>query len=251
MKTYRIAFIPGDGVGPEVASEAKLALEACARKFGFDVKSTIFDWNCDYYLANGRMMPNDGLEMLRNFDAVFLGSVGNPAKVPDHISLGPLLAIRQGFNEYVNLRPIRMFKGVSSPVSAATPQTVDFVVVRENTEGEYSHLGGIFFPEEAHGFATQMAVFSRKGCERVIRYAYELARREQKTLTSVSKANALNYSMVFWDQIFEEMSQKYPDVETHKLLVDAAAMFFVKKPQRFQVVVTSNLFGDILTDLKS
>ncbi len=256
MKTYRIAFIPGDGVGPEVALEARLALEACARKFSFAVEGETFGWNCDYYLAHGRMMPEDGLEALRSFDAVFLGSVGDPSKVPDHISLGPLLAIRQGFCQYVNLRPIRMLEGVSSPVTTATPQTVDFVVVRENTEGEYSHLGGIFSPDEPHGFATQMAVFSRKGCERVIRYAFELARKRKAQghmgrVTNCTKSNALNYSMVFWDKIFREVALQYPDIENDYLLVDALTMFMVSKPQRFDVIVASNLFGDIITDLGS
>ena len=256
MKTYRIAFIPGDGVGPEVAAEARRALEACARKFAFAVECATFDWNCDYYLAHGRMMPEDGLETLKAFDAVFLGSVGDPSKVPDHISLGPLLSIRQGFSQYVNLRPIRMLEGVKSPVSTATPQSVNFVVVRENTEGEYSHLGGIFSPDEPHGFATQMAVFSRKGCERVIRYAFELARRRKAEghmgrVTNCTKSNALNYSMVFWDKIFREVAAQYPDIENDYLLVDALSMFMVTRPERFDVIVASNLFGDIITDLGS
>ncbi len=256
MKTYRIAFIPGDGVGPEVALEARLALEACAQRFAFGVVCDTFDWNCDYYLAHGRMMPENALETLKTYDAVFLGSVGDPSKVPDHISLGPLLSIRQGFSQYVNLRPIRMLEGVKSPVNTATPKSVDFVVVRENTEGEYSHLGGIFSPDEPHGFATQMAVFSRKGCERVMRYAFELARRRKAQghmgrVTNCTKSNALNYSMVYWDKIFREVAAQYPDIETNYLLVDALSMFMVTRPERFDVIVASNLFGDIITDLGS
>ncbi len=256
MKTYKIAFIPGDGVGPEVALEAKLALETCAQQFSFAVECATFNWNCDYYLTHGRMMPEDGLETLKAFDAVFLGSVGDPSKVADHISLEPLLTIRKGFQQYVNLRPIRMLDGVYSPIATATPQTVDFVVVRENTEGEYSHLGGIFSPDEPHGFATQLAVFSRKGCERVIRYAFELARKRKNAghrgmVTNCTKSNALNYSMVFWDRIFREVAAQYPDIESNYLLVDALTMFMVTKPERFDVIVASNLFGDIITDLGS
>lgn len=256
MKTYKVAFIPGDGVGPEVALEAKLALEACGKAFSFNVESTVFDWNCDYYLAHGRMMPEDGLTILKGYDAVFLGSVGDPSKVADHISLGPLLTIRQGFCQYVNLRPIRMHEGVYSPVATATPQTVDFVVVRENTEGEYSQLGGMYSPDEAHGFATQMAVFSRKGCERVIRFAFELARKRKAEghmgkVTNCTKSNALNFSMVFWDKIFKEVAAQYPDIETDYLLVDALSMFMLTRPERFDVIVASNLFGDIITDLDS
>lgn len=256
MKTYKLAFIPGDGVGPEVACEAMLTLEACGKLFSFHVEDTVFDWNCDYYLKHGRMMPENGLDILRKYDAVFLGSVGDPSKVADHISLGPLLAIRQGFSQYVNLRPIRMHEGVYSPVATATPETVDFVVVRENTEGEYSQLGGLYAPDEDNGFATQMAVFSRKGCERVIRFAFELARKRKAEghkgkVTNCTKSNALNYSMVFWDKIFKEVASRYPDIETDYLLVDALSMFMLTQPGRFDVIVASNLFGDIITDLGS
>lgn len=256
MKTYRIAFIPGDGIGPEVAREARETLEACAGLFGFGVETETFDWNCDHYLRHGRMMPENGLETLRGFDAIFLGSVGDPSKVPDHISLQPLLAIRQGFEEYVNMRPIRLLKGVRTPVATATPETVDLVVVRENTEGEYSQLGGIFEPDAPNGFATQMAIFSRRGCERVIRFAFELARRRKAAggrgkVTNCTKSNALNYSMVFWDKVFREVAAQYPDIETDSLLVDALSMFMITDPGRFDVIVASNLFGDIITDLGS
>lgn len=256
MKTYRLAFIPGDGVGREVARETQLTIEACGKLFSFAVDSTTFNWDCDYYLANGLMMPEDGLETLKKFDAVFLGSVGDPAKVPDHISLGSLLAIRKGFDQYVNLRPIQLHKGVASPVATATPETVDMVVVRENTEGEYSRLGGIFAPDAPHGFATQLAVFSRVGCERVMRYAFDLARKRKAQggkgkVTNCTKSNALNYSMVYWDKIFKEVAAQYPDIETNSLLVDALSMIMLTDPGQFDVIVASNLFGDIITDLGS
>ncbi len=195
------------------------------------------------------MMPSDGIRILRSFDAILLGAVGRP-DVPDHISLRDLLLrIRHDFDEYINLRPVKLLKGASSPLAGVCPEDVDMLFVRENSEGEYSGQGAWLYIDTPQEVVIQHSVFSRKGTERVIRYAYELARKEKKTLTSVSKGNALNYSMVFWDQIFEEVSKDYPDVETHSLLVDAAAMFMVKDPKRFQIVVTSNLFGDILTDL--
>lgn len=254
MKTYSIAFIPGDGVGPEVARETDKVLQACAGIFGFGIASESYDWNCDYYLRHGRMMPENALDTLRAYDAIFLGSVGDAAKVPDHISLGPLLAIRKGFDQYVNLRPIVLHEGVDSPVVTCTPKTVDIVVVRENTEGEYSQLGGIFAPDAPHGFATQMAVFSRTGCERVMRYAFELARERKAAggrgrVTNCTKSNALSYSMVYWDKIFKEVAARYPDIETNYYLVDALSMLMITDPGQFDVIVASNLFGDIITDL--
>ena len=256
MNTYRIAFIPGDGVGPEVARETQKALEACGRLFSFAVQSETFAWDCDYYLKHGRMMPENALETLKGFDSVFLGSVGDPAKVPDHISLSSLLEIRRGFDLYVNLRPIILHRGVPTPITTATPESVDMVVVRENTEGEYSRMGGIFAPDEAHGFATQLAVFSRKGCERVIRYAFETARARKAQgkkgkVTNCTKSNALNFSMVYWDKIFREVAAGYPDIETDSLLVDALSMLLITRPGQFDVIVASNLFGDIITDLGS
>ena len=256
MNTYSLAFIPGDGVGPEVADETVKVLNACAEKYNFGITVQTFDWNCDYYLKNGRMMPEDGLDTLRGFDAIFLGSVGDAAKVPDHISLSALLTIRKGFDQYVNLRPIVLHKGVSSPVITCTPETVNMVVVRENTEGEYSQLGGIFSPNADNGFATQLAVFSRKGCERVIRYAFELARQRKAAggkgrVTNCTKSNALNYSMVFWDTIFKEVAANYPDIESNYYLVDALSMLMLTDPGQFDVIVASNLFGDIITDLGS
>ena len=250
MKTYQIAVIPGDGIGPEVMREAVKVLNAVsALDGGFNFEFTEYPWGCEYYLKTGEMMPEDGLERLKGSDAILLGAVGYPG-VPDHISLrGLLLKLRRGFDQYVNLRPVKLLEGAPCPLKGVKPGEIDMVFVRENSEGEYSGQGAWLYPDSPQEVVIQDAVFSRKGCERVIRYAYELARREGKTLTSISKANALNYSMVFWDQVFEEVGREYPDVETQSLLVDAAAMFMIKNPKRFQVVVTSNLFGDILTDL--
>ena len=250
MKTYKIAVIAGDGIGPEVISEATKTLNAVAvLDGGFRFEFTEFPWGCEYYLKTGEMMPADGIETLKSFDAILLGAVGAPG-VPDHISLRDLLLrIRHDFDQYINLRPVTLLKGASCPLKDVKPEEINMTFIRENSEGEYSGQGAWLYPNTPQEVVIQDGVFSRKGCERVIRYAYELARKEGKTLTSISKANALNYSMVFWDQIFREVGAEYPDVETRSLLVDAAAMFMVKDPKRFQIVVTSNLFGDILTDL--
>lgn len=250
VKIYQISVIPGDGIGPEVIREAVRVLNAVASLDGsFRFEFTEYPWGCEYYLHTGEMMPEDGLDRLKHSDAILLGAVGYPG-VPDHISLrGLLLKLRKGFDQYVNLRPVRLLEGAPCPLWHAETSDIDMIFVRENSEGEYSGQGAWLYPDSPQEVVIQDSVFSRRGCERVIRYAYELARREGKTLTSISKANALNYSMVFWDQIFEEVGKEYPDVETSSLLVDAAAMFMIKNPKRFQVVVTSNLFGDILTDL--
>ncbi|MBQ9348125.1 MAG: tartrate dehydrogenase [Oscillibacter sp.] len=250
MKTYQIAVIAGDGIGPEVIREEIKVLKAVAElDGGFRFNFTEYPWGCGYYLKTGEMMPADGMETLRGYDAILLGAVGYPG-VPDHISLRDLLLrIRHDFDEYINLRPVKLLKGAQCPLKGVRPEDIDMVFIRENSEGEYSGQGAWLYPDSTQEVVIQDSVFSRKGCERVIRYAYELARKERKTLTSVSKGNALNYSMVFWDQIFGEVGKEYPDVKTYSLLVDAASMFMVKNPKRFQIVVTSNLFGDILTDL--
>lgn len=244
---HKIAVIPGDGIGIEVTNEALKALNVIGEEKGIDLHFDLFPWGCDFYLKNGRMMPENGMEILKSYEAIFLGAVGDPS-VEDSISLRELLIkIRQGFNQYINLRPIKRLEGVDSILT--NNQAVDFLVIRENSEGEYAGLGELINEGKEDETALQTAVFSRKGVERVIRYAFELASKEKKKLTSVSKANALNYSMVFWDKIFNEVKNEYPDVQTETLLVDAAAMFFVKSPDRFDVIVTTNLFGDILTDL--
>ena len=250
MKNYKVAVIAGDGIGPEVLAEGIKVLKAIAKMDGkFKVEFTDFPWGCQYYLKHGKMMDEDGLEKLKDFDAIYLGAVGYPG-VPDNISLGGLLLqIRRGFDQYINLRPVKLLKGAPCPLTGVKVGDIDMTVVRENSEGEYANVGARLYPDSPQEMALQTSVFSRKGTERVIRYAYELAHKEHKTLTSISKGNALGYSMVFWDQIFKEVGQEYPDVKTYSLLVDAASMFFVKDPKRFQIVVASNLFGDILTDL--
>ena len=250
MKTYQIAVIPGDGIGPEVLAEGIKVLERAAELSGaFRFRFTYFPWGCEYYLEHGRMMDADGMERLAGFDAIYLGAVGAPG-VPDHISLWDLLlTIRKGFDQYVNLRPVKLLRGAPCPLKDVRREDIDMTFVRENSEGEYAGSGSWLYQGKPNEVVIQDGVFSRAGCERVMRYAYELARKERKTLTSISKGNALNYSMVFWDQMFREVGREYPDVETHSYLVDAASMFMVKDPGRFQIVVTSNLFGDILTDL--
>ncbi len=250
MKRYKIAVIPGDGIGPEVIREGVKILNAIAEhdsSFHFDF--TYFPWGCEYYAEHGIMMDEDGMERLREFDAIFLGAVGYPG-VPDHISLWDLLLrIRKGFDQYVNIRPIKLLKGAPHILTDVEREDIDMLFIRENTEGEYAGAGDWLFKGQENEIVLQNAVFSRKGTERIIRYAFEVAKKEGKSLTSISKANALNYSMVFWDQVFEEVSKDYPEVATASYLVDAAAMLMIKDPKRFEVVVTSNLFGDILTDL--
>jgi tartrate dehydrogenase/decarboxylase/D-malate dehydrogenase len=257
MAGYRIAVMPGDGVGDELAAEAAKILKTVAEKHAFNLELETFDWGCDYYVKHGKMMPDDGLDILKDCDAIFLGCIGDASKVPDHISLTLLLTIRKGFDQYVNLRPIKLYPGVETPVRTASPETVDMVVIRENTEGEYSGVGGFFKPGSPDAFAVQSALFTRKGCERVMRYAFDLARKRKKLgekapvgmVTNCTKSNALNYSMVFWDSVYREVAQDYPDIKTDMALVDAITMWFVKNPEHFDVIVASNLFGDIITDL--
>lgn len=255
MKSYRIASIPGDGVGQEVAVEADKVLDAIASKYGirFDVQH--LDWGSEYHVRNHRMMPEDGLQRLRDFDAIFLGSVGNAARVPDHISVNLVLDIRKAFDQYVNLRPIRLYPGVPTQIRTATAESVNMVVVRENTEGEYSTIGGFFKPDTPDAIAVQTAVFTQKGCERVMRYAFETAKGRRADslgpgrVTSCTKSNALGYSMVFWDRVFLQVKKEYPDIESESALVDALSMWLIRNPEKYDVIVCSNLFGDILTDL--
>lgn len=250
MNVYDIAVIAGDGIGPEVLREGRRVLERVAElDGGFRFHFTDYPWGCEYYLKEGRMMAADGMERLRDHDAIFLGAVGYPG-VPDHISLWDLLlVIRKEFDQYINLRPVKLLRGAPCPLKDVKREDVDMIFVRENSEGEYAGSGAWLYKGKPHETVIQNGVFSRVGCERVIRYAYELAAKEGRSLTNVTKSNALNYSMVFWDQIFREVGKDYPQVETHAYLVDAASMFMVKDPGRYGVVVTSNLFGDILTDL--
>lgn len=250
MKNFKIALIPGDGIGPEVVDEGVKVLKTIQQldpniNFTFEE----FPWGCEYYLENGKMMADDGIDQLKSFDAVYLGAVGYPG-VPDHISLWDLLLrIRKEFDLYVNLRPITLINESLTPLKDKKKEDIDFLVIRENSEGEYAGAGDWLFKGKPEEVVLQTGVFSRKGTERIIRYAYEEARKQKKTLTSISKGNALNYSMVFWDEVFEEIGKEYPDVETYSYLVDAASLYFVTNPERFEIVVTSNLFGDILTDI--
>ncbi|WP_249367028.1 tartrate dehydrogenase [Neobacillus rhizophilus] len=250
MSTYKIAVIPGDGIGPEVLQEGIKVLNKIAELDGsLNFEYTYFPWGCEYYSKHGVMMDEDGIEKLKGFDAIFLGAVGFPG-VPDHISLWDLLLkIRKSFDQYINIRPIKLINGAPCPLKDINRKDVDMLFIRENSEGEYAGAGDWLFKGQENEVVLQTGVFSRKGTERVIRYAFETARKEGKSLTSISKGNALNYSMVFWDQVFEEVSKDYPDVKTASYLVDAAAMLMITDPKRFEVVVTSNLFGDILTDL--
>jgi tartrate dehydrogenase/decarboxylase / D-malate dehydrogenase len=242
--------LPGDGIGPEVTESARALLVAIAKldaSMSFETEE--LPWNAEHYLATGSSMPSDGLATLAGFDAIYLGAIGD-VRVPDHIALRQLIfAIRQGFHQYVNLRPVKLLRGASTPLVDRGPEDLDLVIVRENSEGEYSGVGGTLFPGSPDEVALQTSVFSRRGVERIMRYAFELARTSGKPLHSVSKGNALNYTGVFWDEIFAETAAEYPDVPSANLLVDAAALHLVQHPERFGVVVASNLFGDILSDL--
>lgn len=250
LETFKIAVIPGDGIGPEVIEEGVKILKKAAELDGrLQLEFTYFPWGCEYYLQKGKMMDEDGIERLKSFDAIYLGAVGYPG-VPDHISLWDLLLkIRKEFDQYVNIRPITLLNGAPCPINGGNKENIDMLFIRENSEGEYAGAGDWLFKGKPEEVVLQTGVFSRKGTERIIRYAFETASKTGKTLTSISKGNALNYSMVFWDQVFEEVRIDYPHVQTYSYLVDAAAMYMIKDPARFEVVVTSNLFGDILTDL--
>jgi tartrate dehydrogenase/decarboxylase/D-malate dehydrogenase len=248
--THRIAVIPGDGIGKEVVPEGMRVLEAAGRRFGFGFAWTEFDWSCEAYTRTGRMMPEDGLERLRPFEGIFLGAVGAPG-VPDHVSLwGLLIPIRRAFRQYVNLRPVRLLRGVRSPLADRSPAEIDMVIVRENNEGEYSEIGGRLYKGTDDELAVQQAVFTRKGCDRVMRYAFELARtRTRRHVTSATKSNGIIHSMPYWDERFAEMARQYPDVKTAQYHIDILTAHFVQHPDWFDVVVGSNLFGDILSDL--
>jgi tartrate dehydrogenase/decarboxylase/D-malate dehydrogenase len=250
LNYHALAVIPGDGIGVEVVSAALRVLKRVATVSDrFRVETREFDWSCQYYLQNGRMMPEDGLDILKSFDAIFLGAVGFPS-VPDHVSLwGLLLPIRRGFDQYVNLRPVKILTGVHSPLRRYQPGMVDFVVIRENTEGEYSNIGGRLRPGTADEIVIQNSVFTRMGTERVIRYAYEMARQSRQHLTAATKSNGINYTMPFWDEVFRDIGRDYPDVVQTLTHVDALASYFITRPDSFDVVVASNLFGDILTDI--
>jgi tartrate dehydrogenase/decarboxylase/D-malate dehydrogenase len=251
-KTYRIAVIPGDGIGQEVIPEGVRVLERVASKFQFDLKLDWFDFaSCDYYLRNGVMMPQDWKAQIGQHDAIYFGAVGWPAKVPDHISLwGSLILFRREFDQYVNLRPVRLMPGVPSPLANRKPGDIDFWVVRENTEGEYSSIGGRMFPGTDREVVVQETVMSRVGVDRVLKFAFELAAKSPKMhLTSATKSNGISITMPYWDERVEEMAKNYPGVRWDKYHIDILSALFVLHPDRFNVVVASNLFGDILSDL--
>jgi tartrate dehydrogenase/decarboxylase/D-malate dehydrogenase len=250
MKIYQLAVIPGDGIGKEVVPEGLRVLQAVGATFGLGFELTHFDWSCETYKATGRMMPEDGLARLRDHDAIFLGAVGFPG-VPDHVSLwGLLIPIRREFDQYVNLRPVRLLPGLVPPIRDRNPGDIDFWVVRENTEGEYSQIGGRMYAGTDRETVVQEAVFTRIGTDRILRYAFELARQlGRKHVTSATKSNGIFYSMPFWDERFAAISREYPDICADQYHIDILAARFVMSPEIFSVVVGSNLFGDILSDL--
>ena len=249
MSNYRIASIPGDGIGQEVIPAGIQVAEVLAQRFGFSIKFKHFDWSCQTYLNTGTMMPKDGLEQLQSFDAIFLGAVGWPS-VPDHVSLwGLLIPIRRHFDQYVNIRPVRLLKGIQSPLAGRGPEDIDFVIVRENCEGEYSESGGRIYAGTEQEIVLQESIFTRHGTDRILRYAFDLAKKRAGRLTSATKSNGIIHSMPFWDERVKAISSEHPDVEVNQFHIDILTAHFVLHPDWFDVVVGSNLFGDILSDL--
>ena len=249
MKKYKIAVIEGDGIGHEVVPEGIRVLEAAGRRFDISFSWQHFDWSCQRYLKTGRMMPEDGLEQLRPFDAIYLGAIGYPS-VPDHISLwGLLIPIRRGFRQYVNLRPARLLEGITTPLANRKPGEIDFVIVRENNEGEYSEVGGRMYKNTEMEMVIQENIFTRQGCNRVMTYAFELARKRRNHVTSATKSNGIVFTMPYWDERFADISKNYPEIKTDQYHIDIMSALLVTQPQRFDVIVASNLFGDILSDL--
>ena len=249
--THKIAVIAGDGIGKEVIPAGMAAIDAAARGINAAVSFTELPWGSDYFLKHGRMMPEDGFEVLAGYDAIYLGALGAPT-VPDGISAGMILAVRQRFDQYVNLRPMRLLSGIPSPLANRGPADIDMICVRENSEGEYSGVGGRIHRGTAHEVAQQVGVFTRHGVERILRYGFDLAAtRPRKMLASATKSNALTHSMVLWDEVADVVRKDYPGVEYRKYHVDALAARMVTHPQTLDVLVTSNLFGDILTDIGS
>ncbi|MCA0042222.1 tartrate dehydrogenase [Celeribacter litoreus] len=247
MTAYKLALIPGDGIGVDVTDATMEVLSAAGREFGFSLHSETFPWSCEYYLEHGEMMPADGIETLSKFDAIYLGAVGWPDTVPDSVSLhGLLLPIRKAFTQYANIRPHRLLSGVEGPLKA---EGFDILCIRENTEGEYSGAGGRVHQGKDNEVATEVAIFTRAGVERIIRFGFEQARARRKHLTSVTKSNAQKYSMVFWDEVTREVAKEYPDVSVSHMHIDAMCAKMVMAPEQLDVIVASNLFGDILTDL--
>ena len=253
MKTFTIAVIAGDGVGTEVVPQAKRVLERAARKHDVSLAFQDFEWGAEHFFRWGRMMPAGAIDLLQPCDAILLGAVGHP-EIPDHTTLnGLLLPIRRAFDQYANVRPAYLYPGVKSPLARPRGGDIDMVVVRENTEGEYAQVGGFLYQHQPEEVAIQTSVFTRRGVERIVRYAFELARKRngKRRVASITKSNAQGFSMVLWDRAFREVAAEYPDIETESLLVDAAAMNFIRRPESFDVVVGSNLFGDILSDISA
>ncbi len=250
MKEHSIAVIPGDGIGREVIPEGVRVLEAAGARHGVRFQWKEFDWSCDWYRQHKRMCPEDAPDILRKHAAVYFGAVGNPAIVPDHISAwGLLINFRRWFDLYVNLRPVRLFEGLPCPLAGRRPGDIDYVVVRENTEGEYGNIGGRFHENTDEEIVVQQSIFSRRGVDRIMKYAFELARKRDKHLTSCTKSNGITITMPYWDERFAEMRKKYSDVRTDQYHVDGLTIQMVLNPDRFDVIVASNLFGDILSDL--
>ncbi|HCV86174.1 MAG TPA: tartrate dehydrogenase [Deltaproteobacteria bacterium] len=249
MSHYRIASIPGDGIGQEVIPAGIQVAEVLAQRFGFSIEFKHFEWSCQTYLSTGTMMPKDGLEQLQSFDAIFLGAVGWPS-VPDHVSLwGLLIPIRRHFDQYVNIRPVRLLKGIESPLAGRGPEDIDFVIVRENCEGEYSESGGRIYAGTEQEIVLQESIFTRHGTDRILRYAFDLAKKRAGKLTSATKSNGIIHSMPFWDERVKAISSEYPEIELNQFHIDILTAHFVLHPDWFDVVVGSNLFGDILSDL--
>ncbi len=248
--TLKIALIPGDGIGTEVMPVGVRVLEAAGRKHGIEFEWQDFDWSCERYLETGRMMPEDGIEQLRPFDSIYLGAVGFPT-VADHVSLwGLLIPIRREFDQYINLRPVRLFEGVPCPLTGKAAGDIDFYIVRENVEGEYSAIGGMQYEGTERELVVQQNIFTRYGVDRVLKYAFELARtRDAKRLTSGTKSNGIIHSMPYWDSRVDKMAEQYPDITVEHFHIDILTANFVRMPEHFDVVVGSNLFGDILSDL--
>ncbi|HIC82347.1 MAG TPA: tartrate dehydrogenase, partial [Kiloniellaceae bacterium] len=249
-KTYRIAVIPGDGIGQEVIPVGQHAAEAVADVHGFAIEWQSFDWSCQRYAETGRMMPEDGIEEIKGFDAIYLGAVGWPG-VPDHVSLwGLLIPLRRELDLYANVRPVRLLQGITSPLAGRGPEDIDFIVVRENVEGEYSEVGGRLYHGSDHEMASQLSIFTRRGVDRILDYAFELARkRKRRHVTSATKSNGIVHTMPYWDERFAAAAARFPDIETAQYHIDILTAHFVQHPDWFDVVVASNLFGDILSDL--
>lgn len=250
MAKHSIALIPGDGIGKEVIPEGVRVLEKVASRHQIDISWKEFDWSCEHYLKTGTMMPEDGIDQLAKHDAIYLGAVGYPT-VTDHVSIwGLLIPIRREFDQYVNLRPVRLFDGVPCPLANKKPGDIDFYVVRENVEGEYSMIGGIQYGGTEQEMAVQQSVFTQRGVDRIMKFAYELAsKRPKKHLSSATKSNGIIHSMPYWDSRFKLMAEQYPDIRTDQFHIDILTANFVRMPEHFDVVVGSNLFGDILSDL--